>query len=130
MTMKSAEEILKPYVETPFRHTQVVEKDNALLAMQKYADQFRVTSDAGNSAPLTEEFVEQLGFRFIERVDEPERGFYWIKYENNHMSIFFNYQYDQSEVTYDVDFFEGYELQNIGTTELVFLVNFFNKHLV
>lgn len=39
--MKSAEEILKPYIETPFRHTQIVEKDNALIAMQKFADQFR-----------------------------------------------------------------------------------------
>lgn len=39
--MKSAEEILKPYVEKPFRHTQIVEKDNALIAMQKFADQFR-----------------------------------------------------------------------------------------
>ena len=39
--MKTAEEILQPYVETPFRHTKVVEKDNALLAMAKFADQFK-----------------------------------------------------------------------------------------
>lgn len=39
--MKSAEEILKPYVETPFRHTQIIEKDNAIKAMGLFADQFR-----------------------------------------------------------------------------------------
>lgn len=39
--MKTAEEILKPYVETPFRHTQIVEKDNAIKAMGQFADQFR-----------------------------------------------------------------------------------------
>jgi len=39
--MKTAEEILQPYIETPFRHTKVVEKDNALLAMAKFADQFK-----------------------------------------------------------------------------------------
>lgn len=38
--MKTAEEVLQPYVETPFRHARVVEKDNALLAMKKFADQF------------------------------------------------------------------------------------------
>jgi hypothetical protein len=38
--MKTAEEILNPYVEKLFRHTQVVEKDNALLAMEEYANQF------------------------------------------------------------------------------------------
>lgn len=39
--MKTAAEILQPFVETPFRHTKVVERDNALLAMQIFADQFR-----------------------------------------------------------------------------------------
>lgn len=39
--MKTAEEVLQPYVETPFRHTKIVEKDNALLAMEKFADQFK-----------------------------------------------------------------------------------------
>lgn len=36
---KTAEEILKPYVERLFRHTEVVEKENALLAMHKFANQ-------------------------------------------------------------------------------------------
>ena len=39
--MKTAEEILKPFVEVILRHTEIVEKDNALLAMQRFADQFR-----------------------------------------------------------------------------------------
>lgn len=39
--MKTAEEILAPYIETPFRHTNVVEKANAIIAMEEYADQFR-----------------------------------------------------------------------------------------
>jgi hypothetical protein len=36
---KTAEEILKPYVERPFRHAEIVEKENALLAMHKFANQ-------------------------------------------------------------------------------------------
>lgn len=43
--MKTAEEILAPYIETPFRHTKVVEKDNALLAMKQFADQFRLSNE-------------------------------------------------------------------------------------
>lgn len=39
--MKSTEEFLKPYIETPFKDIQVVEKLNAQIAMQQYADQFR-----------------------------------------------------------------------------------------
>lgn len=35
--MKTAEETLKPYVEVPFRHTQIVEKDNAIKAMKQHA---------------------------------------------------------------------------------------------
>jgi len=37
--MKSKEEILKPFIETPFRHCQVVEKDNALIAMEQYGNE-------------------------------------------------------------------------------------------
>lgn len=40
--MKKAEEILKPYVEKILRHTEIVEKDNALKAMNRFADQFRL----------------------------------------------------------------------------------------
>jgi len=39
--MKTKEEILKPYIEVPFRHTQVIEKDNALKAMDEYASQLQ-----------------------------------------------------------------------------------------
>lgn len=38
--IKTREEVLKKYVEKPFTHTEIVEKDNALLAMQQYHDQF------------------------------------------------------------------------------------------
>lgn len=40
--MKTAEEVLKPYVEKIMRHTEVVEKDNAITAMNRFADQFRL----------------------------------------------------------------------------------------
>lgn len=33
----TAEEILKPYLEMPFIDTEVVQKDNALLAMKEFA---------------------------------------------------------------------------------------------
>jgi hypothetical protein len=39
--MKTADEILQPFVETPFRHTKIIEKDNAIKAMGIFADQFR-----------------------------------------------------------------------------------------
>jgi hypothetical protein len=33
------EEILKPYVQIPFRRAQIVDKDDALEAMEKYAQE-------------------------------------------------------------------------------------------
>lgn len=36
---RSKEEILNPYVEAPFTHTKIVEKDNALKAMQIFGEQ-------------------------------------------------------------------------------------------
>ncbi len=36
---RSKEDILMPYVETPFSHTKIVEKDNALKAMGEYGEQ-------------------------------------------------------------------------------------------
>lgn len=38
--MKTKEEILKPFVEIPFRHARIVDEDNALIAMELYAKQF------------------------------------------------------------------------------------------
>lgn len=53
--MKTAEEILSPYVESLFRHTRIVEKDNALLAMERFADQFKgMNWIATNSTPPPE----------------------------------------------------------------------------
>lgn len=43
---KTAEEILQPYVEIPFRHTKIVDKDNALKAMELFAEQFNQPKDA------------------------------------------------------------------------------------
>ncbi len=37
--MKTKEEILKPFVEIPFRHTKIVDYDNALKAMDLYHNQ-------------------------------------------------------------------------------------------
>ena len=39
--MKTKEEILSPFIERPFRHTEVIEKDNALIDMQMYLDQYK-----------------------------------------------------------------------------------------
>jgi hypothetical protein len=39
--IKTADDILKPYIERPFRHTEIIEKENAILAMEQFADQFR-----------------------------------------------------------------------------------------
>ena len=36
---RTSEEILKPYVEIPFTHTKIVEKDNALKAMDEFGEQ-------------------------------------------------------------------------------------------
>lgn len=41
--MKTPEDVLKPYIETPFRHTEIVEKDNALKAMTEYLSLFKET---------------------------------------------------------------------------------------
>lgn len=35
--MKTANDILHPYVETPFRHTSVISKENAFKAMNEFA---------------------------------------------------------------------------------------------
>ena len=43
LELKTAEEILQPYVETPFRHTKIVDKDNALKAMKLFGEQFDKT---------------------------------------------------------------------------------------
>lgn len=37
----SAEDFLKPYIERPFRHTEVVDKDNALKAMEQYVERYK-----------------------------------------------------------------------------------------
>lgn len=39
--MKTAKQILKPFIEVPFSHTRIVSDENALKAMEQYADQFR-----------------------------------------------------------------------------------------
>lgn len=49
--MKTAREILEPYIERPFRHTEIVEKDAAIKAMEDYASQFIKTD-------ITEEELE------------------------------------------------------------------------
>lgn len=36
---RSKTEIISSYVEKPFSHTEIVEKEKAMLAMQEYADQ-------------------------------------------------------------------------------------------
>lgn len=38
--MKTANEILSPYIERPFRHTEIIDKDNAIIAMEKYLQQY------------------------------------------------------------------------------------------
>lgn len=38
--IKTPEEILKPYIEIPLRHTKIVDVDDAIKAMYEYAAQF------------------------------------------------------------------------------------------
>jgi hypothetical protein len=44
---RTKEDILKPYVETPFRHTKIVDKDNAIKAMEEYANEVMKTNGKG-----------------------------------------------------------------------------------
>lgn len=55
--MKTAEEILDKYVEKLFRHTEIIEKDNALLAMEEYASQFK--SFAQPSEPYPQKLTQE-----------------------------------------------------------------------
>lgn len=41
MEKKTAQEILKPYIETPFRHTKIVDADDCIKAMEEFASQFK-----------------------------------------------------------------------------------------
>jgi len=52
--MKSQEEILAPYVERVFRHSKVVDKDNAIKAINEYHDQF-----SNNQVKTIEEVKEK-----------------------------------------------------------------------
>lgn len=54
--MKTAEEILAKYVETPFRHTKIVDADNALKAMEEYAAQF-------NTLPKPSSRCQHINYR-------------------------------------------------------------------
>lgn len=82
--MKTAEEILQPYVETPFRHTKVVEKDNALLAMAKFADQFKGVSWIAVKDQTPPEY---------------ERVIYWDSRENGNVEVGY-FVWSQTPVNY------------------------------
>lgn len=56
--MKTAEEILAPHVETPFRHTQIVEKDNAIAAMRQFFEQ--VIPPGSGLELIAKERMEQI----------------------------------------------------------------------
>lgn len=60
--MKKPEEILAPFIERPFRHTEVVEKDNAITAMKQYADQFRGLTWISISDQIPPEYERVLYF--------------------------------------------------------------------
>lgn len=69
--MKTAEEILEKYVEIPFRHTKIVEKDNALIAMEEYANQFKPKPIGYPSEPkkeLTQENCPHPSHRVRENI--------------------------------------------------------------
>lgn len=63
--MKTAEEILKPYVERIFRHTEVVEKDNAIKAMREFEKQQR-KADVVERSKLLKAFTKYCESRQIE----------------------------------------------------------------
>jgi hypothetical protein len=62
--MKTAEEILAPFVERPFRHTEIIEKDNALKAMESYANQPK-----DNVLSLNEHFLILVGWVILDAID-------------------------------------------------------------
>lgn len=74
--MKTAEEILTPYIETPFRHTKIVEADNALHAMKLYASQF--DGDKSKWIPVSEKTPPdyQRVFFFDTRDNQIQIGFF------------------------------------------------------
>jgi hypothetical protein len=53
--MKTAEEILKPYVVIPFRRTEIVTKQDAILAMHKYSLEYK-----NEIKPVTQQMLEEL----------------------------------------------------------------------
>lgn len=67
MSIKTKEEILKPFIETPFRHTRIVEEENALIAMGLYADQFK----------------EAIGVNWIPTKDNPPPDYKNVMYFNS-----------------------------------------------
>lgn len=88
--MKTAEEILKPYVEKIFSHTQVVEKDNALLAMERFADQFRLPE----------------GMAWISTKDEVPKDYenvLWFDSRDNNMHVGY-FVWSQTPVPYATHF--------------------------
>lgn len=54
------EEILTPYIETILRHTKVVSKENALLAMQQYLEQETNHSNTCGVQLIAEERKRQI----------------------------------------------------------------------
>lgn len=49
--MKTPEEILAHYVEQVFRHTKVVDKDNAIKAINQFHDQFSIWNETKKLKP-------------------------------------------------------------------------------
>ena len=75
--MKTKEEVLKPYVERILRHTEIVDKDNALLAMEKYANEVMLSREKG-WIPIKEEIPED--YKRVIYFDSRERGSIEIGY--------------------------------------------------
>lgn len=67
------EEILNPYVEKLFRHSEVVSKENALIAMEQYADK----SIGVNLCDLSEEKL----YKLLQHLKEVE------VYQNSHSKV-------------------------------------------
>lgn len=62
--MKTALEILQPYIERPLRHTEIIEKDNALKAMETYANQLK-----NNTLSFGEHFLVLIDWIIVDAID-------------------------------------------------------------
>ncbi len=107
MNLKTAEEILAPYVESVLRHTKVVDKDNALIAMEKYKGQFDYNIMDGRKIEL-EDLKKHYDFvcnEYIKLFCEKQKIDFdgWISDEIGGIAAFISeYYFSMSDIVFDL----------------------------